>query len=203
MSVTAPVRYDELTTRVIMQCSGLEKSGALFALKRATRLFFQRTEAWQYALDAIDLVAEQRSYSIIPDRSALVVRILEVRLLSTEEIASGFEGSITPGQFYEFTPPSTLVLNDQIKPHAAVTGGLKVKIVLIPNLESVEVDEQVFNRYGEAIIAKAIYDLKGEAKKPWSDPAGRMDWQAEYLRGISNARGDLARGYSVGEGLRA
>ena len=203
MTMASPIRYDELSRRVQQQCSGTELVNVVPALRRATRLFFQRTECWQYALDAIDIVAEQKEYDIIPDRNAIVVRILEVRILSEEEVSSGLEGRILAGQFYEFTPPSTLLLNDQIKPHSAVTGGLLVKAVLLPNLEANEVDEQVFNRYGEAIIAKAIYDLKGELNKPWSDPNGRRDFDLEYKRGIASARGDLARGYSVGEGLRA
>lgn len=203
MTMAAPIRYDELSRRVQQQCSGTELVNVLPALRRATRLFFQRTEVWRYRLDQVDLVAEQSSYSIVPDRNAVVMRILEVRLLSSEEVASGFEGNVTPGQFYEFTPPSTLVLNDQIKPHAAVTGGLVVKAVLLPNMEAVEVDEQMFNRYGEAIIAKAVYDLKSEKDKPWTDYKGRDDFKIEYERGIASARGDLARGFSVGEGLRA
>lgn len=203
MTMAAPIRYDELSRRVQQQCGGTELANVLPALRRATRLFFQRTECWQYQLDPIDIVAEKSQYSIIPDRAASVLRILEVRLLSSEEVASGYEGSITPGQFYEFTPPATLTLNDQIKPHSAVTDGLVVKVVLLPNMEASEVDEGVFNRYGEAIIAKAIYDLKGEINKPWSDPNGREEFKIEYNRGIAAARGDLARGFSVGEGLRA
>ena len=203
MSVEAPVRYDELLRRVQQQCSGTEDVNVLPALRRATRLFFQRTEVWQYQLDPIDLVADTKDYTLSPDRDAIILRVIEVRLLSDEEIASGYEGNITPGQFYTFTPPDVLTLNDQITPRSNVTDGLVVKVVLMPNLEPGEVDEVMFNRYGEGIIAKAIYDLKGEAGKPWSDPQGRMDFKFEYLRGIANARGDIARNYSVGEGLRA
>ena len=201
MSSYAPVRYDELAPRVQQQCAGAESAVVLAALRRATRLFFQRTEAWQYELDPIDIVAEQASYVLAPGRNAVILRVIEVRLLSEEEVSSGYEGSIAAGQFYRFTPPSTLELNDQLKPHAAVTDGLRVKVVMIPNMEPGDVDEQVFNRYGEAIIAKAIYDLKSESGKPWSGPA--QEYRTEYLRGISSARGDLARGFCVGEGLRA
>lgn len=204
MSTSVPVRYDELAGRVQFNCRGAELDVILPALRWATRLFCQRTEVWQVELDPINLVAEQVDYTIGTDNwTASIVRIVEVRLRSDEEVASGATGAIVAGQFYTFTPPSTLTLNDQIEPHAAVTDGLVVKVILLPSLEAVELDSWLFNRYGEALIAKAVHDLKGQQDKPWSDPKGRDEWRYEYLRGIANARGDLARGFSIGEGLQA
>lgn len=203
MADLQPVRLDELLNGVTPYCRSCPPGPALVALRRAMRTFCERTELWQEELDPIDLVADQADYTLAYKWLASIVRVLEVRLLSTEEVSAGSEGHIVALQFYEFTPPETLTLNDQIKPQAAVTDGMVVKVVLVPKWRVPEVPEWFIDQWAEPLCARAVWDLKGQASEAWYDPNGRQEWADIWNDGLNRAMGNVARGFGVGGGLHA
>jgi len=175
------------------------------AIREAVRRFLLRSEAWQYKLTALDLTADTVAYTITPDAyEADIRRILSVRILTEQEVTDGLEGTVQDESDYEFTPPTTLTLDDSIEPQESITDGLVVTVVLVPKVDStVEVPEELARQWFEAIRAYTLWILKTQTNKPWSDAAGAKLALIEVNRGVAQARSDMARGFKVGEGLEA
>jgi len=208
MGPFTPVRYDQLLDELYLHLPGCSKTLIKGTLIKALRVLCDRTEAWTETLAPVDLVAEQLDYTLTTDWQAYIKRVIQVRKMSADEAAAGFDGSITAPQFYDFTPPGTLTLNQQLIPRENVTGGMIVKVVLSPLWNAVEIPDWLFNRWAQGIVARTLFELKAmkssaSSPVPWSDPDGAAFYRTEYNQLLGEIMGDTARGYTTGGGLRA
>jgi hypothetical protein len=169
---------------------------AIQHLQQAARKFCEKTEAWRETLPAIDLVAEDVTYTLTPSYDCEIRRILEVWIRSEEDVDDGLDGTLQAYDKYEYEPEgSVLTLDDTIEPQEAVTDGLVVKVVLVPYLVT-DVDSDAvqggisptfLNYWAEPILAYAKYSLMLMPKKTWSNPQLATVFLNDYNTGVSRA----------------
>jgi hypothetical protein len=166
----------------------------LLALQLAGREFCSKTEVWTESLPAIDLLEGVLSYTLEWDQDAIVRRVKSVKI----------NGAIISPELYEFVPSGVLVLSGDMTPAVTVTGGLVVELVFVPRLTTSEISEMVFDRWAEAITAKAVHSLGMQPNKPWSNPTVALFALTRYNEKISEAMAEAASKYkSGGSGLEA
>lgn len=184
---------------IVHEVPGCPNVMVLQYLQQAARDFCIETEAWQEELAAIDLVEDTLAYTLVVEYDAEVRRILEVHIRTEEEVTDGADGSLQNYDKYEFTPPTTLTLDDSIEPQEDVTDGLVVKVVLVPQLfedvDSITVQAGIsatfLNLWAEPIIGRAKWLLKRMSGKTWSDPQGAAIGMADYWKGVTAAKQEV------------
>jgi hypothetical protein len=159
--------YDEIANYIFLDVPGCQQFIIDQQLKRACRDFCYETEAWVDKLDAIDLVADQTEYRLLPRWNGSVHRVLSVALNETD---GDYDSGIIDLNNYYVQDEDTLVLNTT--PTSSVTDGMKVKVCLVPPLDgTIDFPDWFLDRWGEGLISKAKFNLMSMPRKPWSDPA--------------------------------
>lgn len=169
-------------------------------LQQAARKFCEDSEAWREKLAAINLVAEDVTYTLTPSYDCEIRRILEVWIRTSTDVTDGLDGTLQDYDKYEYEPEgSVLTLDDTIEPQAAVTSGLVVKVVLVPyvvtDVDSITVQGGIsptfLNYWAETILAYAKYTLMRMPKKAWSNPQLAGLFLNDYNAGVSRAKTEI------------
>jgi len=177
-----PVRFDQLKPLWLHHLPGEPDGAMLVQLRQAAREFCERTDIWAVELDPIDLVAEQAQYTLVWSTPCEIVKVVSIEFdPSTTELTDGFS----------FIMPETIELSESNTPTADDTDGLIVNVVMKPSLLSAELPP-VLASWGEYIVAKAIYDLKIQPDKPWTDLAGAPAHLSQWTSGLNRAMSRVA-----------
>lgn len=164
-------------------------------LQQAQREFCNVSEAFREALAAIDLVADQTDYTLTPSFDCRIKRVTEVWIRSESDVDSDLEGTQQVEAAYRFIKPNTLVLADDIAPSAAVTDGLVVEVVLVPEITQAGTNvltREFLNDYAEGIMARAFYTLKKMPRQRWTDLKIAAVHLKDYYSAITNAKADIS-----------
>jgi len=155
------VKYADLLPRMLRDLIGVKYTPfeANAALRDAGREFCNRSECWFEKLTAISVVADQQEYTLATDYPAHFKRVKSIRLLTSQEVTDGDEGSLVDPSYYRLNLPVTLKFGTGHIPATAVTDGMVVEVVFVPQMDADELPEWLFSRWGDAIIGKALYDL--------------------------------------------
>lgn len=179
--------YQDLYPYMITRLPGCPQQVATQELHMAGRDFCSETEAWVEDLDDITVVAGQTDYTLTPSYDCLIKRVESVVVQPT-----GYSPSIPPAppidpQAYSLVNDSTLRLT--LTPATGVSQILQVKLVLIPNLESNEIDELFFDRWGvRGIFPMAMYRLFAMDGQPWANEKKQRQYFLQYKDAIGKAR---------------
>ena len=163
--------------------------------EQALRQFCDDSNAWREKLAAIDLVVGQRDYTLTPSYDCRIKQIAEVRILTANDVTYGYPGTKQPEDNYSFVRPSTLTLKRFITPRVAVTGGLVVKVILVP--EHLQTGNNVvsaafLNDYAVGIMERVLYVMKLMPRQRWSDPDKAVKVHLfNYRTAITDAMADL------------
>lgn len=152
-------KYTDLIPRMLRDLTNYVPATTLFALQDAGREFCNRSECWFENLTAINIVADQQSYTLTFNYPAQIKRIKSVHILTSTEVTNGDEGTLIDPNLYSLVLPQTLKFNANHIPTTAVTGGLVVEVVFTPDMGSNEIAEWVMSRWAEGIIGKAMHTL--------------------------------------------
>jgi hypothetical protein len=191
--------YSDLLPYVIPELSGCPEPMITQALQRAGRRFCTNTEVWQKELTTMDIVASQTQYGLDPAEVTDAVGAQpepEVRKISWVKISDAqqevytyklakYTGAalVSPAQ----TPQYALEFLEDYVPDTAITAGLVVKVVLIPNWNSSYISDFVLSGYGDAIGSGALVDLMMMPGKPWFNHNRAMFHVDIWDRGIGVA----------------
>jgi hypothetical protein len=122
---------------------------------------------------------------------------LDVWIRTAADVTAGDDGTLLTYDQYEYDPTgSVLTLDDSIEPQLAVTDGLVVKVVLVPNLvtnvDSIAtqggISATFLNYWAEPIMARAKHTLMRMVRTAWANPQMAGVYQTEYLDGFSRAK---------------
>lgn len=192
--------FTGLLNLLLPEVPGCPNVLALQHLQQAARKFCEQSEAWREKLPAIDLVAEDVTYTLTPSYDCEIRRVLEVWIRTEEDVDNDNDGTLQKYDKYEFEPEgSVLTLDDTIEPQEAVTDGLVVKVVLVPYLVT-DVDSLAtqggisptfLNYWAETILAFAKYSLMRLPKKEWSNPQLAVMYLNDYKAGVSRAKTEV------------
>lgn len=169
---------------------------------QAGRRFCERSRVWRESLDAKNLVSGTKAYTLTPLVSAVtyvaqIEAVTEVRWNTAAGVTAGTSGNVQNWRTYGFNP-NTGVLTFETAPTESITGGLDVKVVLVPHLSATDMADWVLNIYADPILALAMHTLKKIPNVAWADPAGSQLAYREYVNGVSKAKADIAREYRDG-----
>ena len=189
--------FNDLLNLVLPEVPGCPSALAVQHLQMAARQFCADTEAWREKLEAIDLVANDVTYTLTPAYDAEIRRIADVWIRTAADVMAGDDGTLLTYDQYEYDPTgSVLTLDDSIEPQLAVTDGLVVKVVLAPNLvtnvDSIAtqggISATFLNYWAEPIMARSKHTLMRMVRTAWANPHMAGVYQAEYLDGFSRAK---------------
>ena len=189
--------FNDLLNLVLPEVPGCPTVLAVQHLQMAARQFCADAEAWREKLEAIDLVANDVTYTLTPAYDAEIRRIADVWIRTAADVTAGDDGTLLTYDQYEYDPTgSVLTLDDSIEPQLAVTDGLVVKVVLVPNLvtnvDSIAtqggISATFLNYWAEPIMARAKHTLMRMVRTAWANPQMAGVYQTEYLDGFSRAK---------------
>lgn len=163
--------------------------------QEAQRDFCLASKAFRETLASISLVADQADYTLTPSWDCRINSIAEVWLKTESDVTNGLKGTQQEEDDYDFAKPDTLTLADGITPSVAVTSGLVVRVILVPeHLQSgnnvLSID--FLNDYADGIIARTAWRLKKMPKQRWTDLKMVPFHLAQYNTAITDAMADIS-----------
>lgn len=178
------VRLEDYLSEIMMELAGCPNVIALQALRKAVRDFQTETEIWNQDI-TVDLVSGTLKYKLQPSYEASVLRVFKVTLdgtiLQPEDYELNFD-QITDTDYREF---ELELINDPLK---TVTDGLVVNVILCSFIKAIDIPEYFFDRWGDAIMAKAKSDLMMQPKKPYGDRQLALKYLGDYKNYVVDAK---------------
>jgi len=196
-------RYQDLYPMLKVELPGCPEPLILQELQRIGRNFCIDTEAWQEKLSLINLVAAQTDYPLVHVFEADIQRIVYVRIGTDDDSPDDDTADTDPNQYNLVVGSTTGILNvlrfrDALKPPAAVTNGLLVKVVLVPRAFASELAPWFMERWVEGIIAGVLGNLKAQKGKTWSDPKNVLRYMIRYEQYRTRAMREAYHAYKGG-----
>ncbi|MEI6165933.1 MAG: hypothetical protein WCS52_01945 [bacterium] len=154
------VRLDQLIPSVTDKLPATPLKGQVIrAIREAAQRFCFETEVWKQPLAAIDIVANQLTYTLAAEWQAEIRRIHSVFIKTDADVAAGRLGKERDCSGDTFTPATSEYRFKSSPSSIAVTDGLVITVVQVPNLQTDEMPEWITGLYGNAFVYGAIADL--------------------------------------------
>jgi len=169
--------YSDFYQWMILELPGCPKPVMLQHLKRAFREFAFKTESWWEELPKTNLVANQQLYGLLPTYDALIKRINWVRISDGQQSAS----------HYELKDEFQLKWKDDYIPSSSTADGLQVKVTMYPDYDNDVIDENYFTRWGDAIMAQAMYTLMLMPGHAWTNGDKAQIYNRDYQEMFNDA----------------
>jgi hypothetical protein len=171
---------------------------ALFdqALFAASREFCDRSRAWEEDL-TIDLVADESEYSLKPKWQASVEVVKDLRINTAAGVTAGIPGNRINDREYSVERSDSgrmarIVLSETYTPTEAVTGGMTLTAILVPDAGEHQLPQWFLQRHYEAIMGMALSDLMTRHEDDaWYNPSRAAYWKKRYGSKIGRARSDV------------
>jgi hypothetical protein len=152
--------------------------------------FSTDTKSWTYDVPAIDVDANDPTYTLTPQSEARVVDLVEVRYnglpltpASQAQLDNLFKDWRTTArgqpQYYFANIDRTEIRLVQT-PGSSLTGGLEVKIAQAPTRAATTIPDVFLERWVDALSHRTKARLMMMKKKPWSNAAEAQWHQAQY-----------------------
>lgn len=190
------VRLDQLVSSVTDKLPAAPLKGQVIrAIREAAKRFCFDTELWKEPLTAMDLVANQLTYTLATDWQAEIRRIFKVNIKTASQVSSGDLGTEHDTSPDTYTPATSEYRFASSPSGVSVTSGLVFTVVLVPNLQTDELPEWIIGLYGDAFVYGAVADLcmhKGAG--PMFDPGTAQLYNRKYANVKSNAMAEAFRG---------
>jgi len=178
---------------VIDEVPGATDPEIALALRTCARNFLKKTELWQEELADLDIVALQRTYVPSITYDADIQRILWIKL-KTESTDDFDDIEPSDEDLYDIIEDNEIYfLNVDYAPDYALVAGMRIKVVLVPQLGCLEIPERICNDWGDIIIAGAKEILARSPRKPYTNPKVEADNHFFYNSGVTSALAEMKR----------
>jgi len=175
-------------------------------LRRAAIVFCTRSLAHRATLPRFDLVAGQSTYALSPPTDTEIVEIIRlVNVPANQQIEKRTEEQLmwgdaaylsgTSGQPEVFTyEPGSNELALYPEPSSSAVAAMQARVALRPIAAAAQIDDQVWNRWSDALLDGARFNLYRIPGKPWSNgEAARLAFE-QFDLAISQAHVEAANG---------
>jgi hypothetical protein len=182
---------------------------ATVAARFALREFCAKSGWLQYEVDPITIQAGIAEYEIETPEETLCVSIVEAKTgtIGVDERDLPAKTQSELRQFWQDWRTQegdplyiTQISRDYVRlvpsPTTKLVAGLRLLICLQPTLDCLEVDDALYQRYGEEIGFGARARLKEMAGQPYYDPAGAIPLRAQFNSAISMAKAERQRDFN-------
>ena len=185
---------------VMPELPGITPQMLDFHIRQTAREFCNRTSVWRQALDAVDTVAGQATYTLTMPTDAALVRLTRLsvngELLWIDVEPKDDEDPTYTRNNAPFSLSNDLtqitLITEEI-PEASVTDGLAMTAALQPTNAATTLPDFLLNQYVEAMRMGILYRLMLMPKKPWGDRALAMDYESRFNALVNHAayQGDV------------
>lgn len=146
-------------------------------LREVAREFCRSTSVWRQTLTAINLVANQATYTVAVPINSELVQVLSVTANGiTLWINTDFPEPLKTPKYTRADPPFTmsgdlltLTFNIDEIPSSTVTAGLVLTGALTPSATTTVIPDFIKAQYSDAIRFGVLSRLLAMGKKPWTD----------------------------------
>lgn len=181
---------------VLPECPGLLADMATHHIRDACIDFCERTWAWRANITG-NLVAGTATYALSPPASSQITGVL--RALAAPEVGATQQRLRKVGEdavnaaYPASGPVQAFTMADRdtalFYPTPDDTYGYTVRVALRPTAGATQlVEDSIYAEYRYTIAQGALARLKRMAGKPWSDSAGAVACQSEFVRGVREAK---------------
>jgi hypothetical protein len=189
------VRLDQLIPSVVDKLPAAPLRGQVIrALREAAQRFCFETETWKEPLDPIDLVASQLEYTLSTPWQAEIRRIHSIYIKTAADVTAGRLGQWHDPSYDTYTPSTGVYRFDSAPSGSAITNGMVITVVLVPNLQTDELPESLIGLYGSAFMYGAIADMcmhKGAG--PMYDPETAKLYNNKWEKMKNNVMAEVFR----------
>jgi hypothetical protein len=149
------------------------------ALRNAARKFCRDTEVWRENIPEFDTVPDQADYVLDPGAGNAFIRVYIVKR----------DGMGLSECLWAMSGDNTLIL----KPAPKAVHKIVATAVLMPHILTSTLPDVLVGRWGEYIIAGAMFELKADKGSeadplPWFDPSGAVIARERYYEGVGAAK---------------
>lgn len=168
-------------------------------LREVAREFCKSTSAWRMPLTAIDLVADQATYTLVPTvADAAVVKLVDLtvnsELLWADTDRESLNASEAAPKYVRNEPPFTLsgdlsqivLITDDI-PTESLTAGMVITAALQPDTDAATLPDFLRTEHSEAIRYGVLSRLMVMGKKPWGDRPLATVYEGRWNAALNHA----------------
>lgn len=196
-------RYEAFLPEVLPYVPECPEQVAINAIRNACIEFCEKSQYWLYDHDPISGVAGVSTYELdLPDYTA-PARVLDawynnipLTPRGEDEIKRTYpfdwrqmEGN--PVFFIQQVPTEVILVP---KPMLAASLALKLIVVLKPTRDSVQIDDEIYDRWAEGIAYGARARLHALPNQPFSDPVAAVKYTSMFETAIGRAKVARNRG---------
>lgn len=201
----ALITWDAFYDHILPELNGVTPGMVDLELRQVCIDFCEQTGIYTAEVTPINVVAGTASYALTTtEEEAEAYRIkaawfdsrpLDYAPIDALNSYNQYWPSLTSTESYAYTQkqPDTVILFP--KPDTALTGGLRVELILRPAQDSTGLIDWVATRYMRALAAGVKARLMAQPDRPWSRPDYAANYGAEYVSARSLAEVDVNRSF--------
>ena len=186
-----PHTLNDLYPHIISKIGSCPKPLAMMELGEAYEEFCDRSEAWITTVKAITLVANQSDYPMAIKYDARIKRIVNAWFIPSwnYDPIPNTHYDLVDEQTFQFRPPNT-----PNSGQVTATPTMDVELCIVPRLETLEMDDNLFERWAtRAIMQRALVGILGMKKRDWYDSDEATKAQLKYDTALAEARANKER----------
>lgn len=209
--------WESFFDHLLSRCPGLEPDFAVVVLREASQDFFSRSQVWWEKLPNISVVSGTAVYTLDPQDTEKALVGVRRALIQRSSSTSSTPYQLHPVRkdvldqafFYDWTQAPSISLQafpvwyvmetpDRMRlwPTPPDSGTLQVEAYLMPSRSSHGVPKEMFVRYRDAIVSKALSELFSMKDKPWASMDKAQVARREYNGLLSQARSHARSSWS-------
>jgi len=171
-----------LVSQIAPYCGGIPDLVLKQQLRLVAHDFCRQTEIWREDLAPFVTVADEAEYQLTPGYDAVILRVRFVEIGDPTPDDPSTEGTYSD---YKVSETGLLTL---VPAPTEDNLNVEVQVVLLPKEDCAAYPSWFLNRWGYAVVAGAIANIKLMSGKPWYDPNGAVMPGQRYMRAIGDAK---------------
>lgn len=196
----ASVSFDVFLPEVMLEVDGVPSPVAINAIRNACFDFCRDSLYWNEVQDAEPYVANTASYELSAPSGAQIIAVRDCVLDNKKTVypwpldevkAAMPSWQARTGQIEGFVTLEPNTITFIAVPDSA--GTFAATVVLAPTRTATTTDAKLYNMHLETIKYGALWKLKSQVGKPWTDPAGAKENESLFLMGVNAATVDRQR----------
>ncbi len=219
----AQVPWESFFPHLLTRCPSLEPEFAVVVLREAAQDFFPRSQVWWEELPTITVNQGVSVYDLDPQDTEKQISEVRRALIKRDSSLSSVPYKLHPGRkdvldqafFFDWTQAPSLSVQAfpvwyvmetptrmRLWPVPPESGTLTVEAYLMPSGTSNGLPKEMYDRYWQPVLYRALSELFAMKDKPWSSMDKAVAMRREYNALLAQARSHARSSWSLGS-LRA
>ena len=196
----ASVTFDVFLPEVMLEVDGVPSPVALNAVRNACFDFCRDSQYWTSVQTAVAYALGTASYALTAPTDTQIIGVRDCVLDGKKTVYPWTLDEVKAArpnwQTYSGNVEGFVTVDPDTVTFVAVpdaAGTFVPTVILAPTRAATTVDAKLYNLHLETIKYGALWKLKSQVGKPWSDPAGAKENESLFLMGVNAATIDRQR----------